>query len=59
MITIEEWIEDFDNDDVNEDERIELMMESVQVYNSQYQTNYNPKKEVNRYLMNSKFKQLM
>ena len=50
MIPVELWIEDHDNWDVDQEERVELMEEAVRTYNYQFNTKHNPEKEVRYYL---------
>lgn len=50
-LTIYEFIEDWDNAELSENEWQEQMEEAVQKYNEQYQTNYNPYRTVKQYLI--------
>lgn len=48
-LSIVEWMEDFDNLDLSEDERDEQLMEAVQDYNFETEMNLDPKREVKNY----------
>lgn len=48
-LSIMEWMEDFDNLDLSEDERDEQLMEAVQDYNFEAEKNLDPKRELKNY----------
>ena len=43
------WLEDYDNSELAEYDRLEQLREAVKVYNYQYNTNYMPDSTVQRY----------
>ena len=49
MITIREWIEDFDNPELSEYDWHEQMVEAIKDYNEQYGTSHDPEKEIRDY----------
>ncbi len=49
LITLMEHLEDHDNLDLSEDERDEQLMEAVQDYNFEAETNHDPKKSLKDY----------
>lgn len=48
-LSIMEWMSDFDNLDLSEDERDEQLMEAVQDYNFEAEKNLDPKRELKNY----------
>ncbi len=44
-----DFMSDFDNSDLSEDERDEQLMEAVQDYNFQNDSNFDPKRELKNY----------
>jgi hypothetical protein len=49
MLTLNEWLEDFDNAELSEYERTEQLREAVIEFNEKNGTSYDPDKSVARY----------
>jgi len=49
-LTVFQFIEDFDNAELDHDDWMEQLEDAVRTYNEEYQTNHDPRKTVNRYI---------
>lgn len=49
MITLMEWMEDFDNRELSEYDLQEQLREAVEDYNSEHDTHYDPQRHVIKY----------
>lgn len=49
-ISVYEWMEDFDNAELNAEEWKDQLVEAVEMYNTKYHTDHNPERMVRKYI---------